>query len=188
MNSELDHALFIRSYPGSPLGGDAGVVLPTEDGALVALIDATGHGLMAYGVAMKARSTIQNHADLPPDALLHLLDKELRGSDGAAISIVRVRRDHVEFSGIGNVNIRINEQQFLPKIGIVGYRMRTPEVSRAKFPQGSWLLLHTDGVSTPNSIPRGSARTIARTLVEENGSMQDDAAVLALRWQERVHA
>jgi hypothetical protein len=50
------------------------------------------------------------------------------------------------------------------------------------------LLLHTDGVSTPNSIPRGSARTIARTLVEENGSMQDDAAVLALRWQEKVHA
>jgi Stage II sporulation protein E (SpoIIE) len=188
MKSELDYSLYVRSYPGSPLGGDTGVIVPNEEGALVALVDATGHGLMAYGVAMKARATILSHTEAAPDELLLLLDKELRGTDGAAISIVRVRGHQIEFSGIGNVSVRVNEQQFLPKIGIVGYRMRTPVLSRAKLPRGSWLLLHTDGVSTPGALPRGSARTVARALVEECGSMQDDAAVLALRWQEKILA
>jgi hypothetical protein len=56
----LDHALHVRSYPGSPRGGDSGMVIPRPDGALVVLIDATGHGLSAYAIAQKAKALIQS--------------------------------------------------------------------------------------------------------------------------------
>ena len=45
--------------------------------------------------------------------------------------------------------------------------MRKPDVVRVTFEPNNWLLMHTDGVSQPRSIPTGSAETAARTLVEE---------------------
>ena len=84
---ELDFAVHVRPYPGAPRGGDAGVVIPSGDGALAVLIDAAGHGLAAYVVAQKARETIYAHPDAEPDELLLLLDASLKGGVGAAVSV-----------------------------------------------------------------------------------------------------
>lgn len=186
LSFELDHATQIRSFPGSPKGGDAGVFVAHEDGALVALIDASGHGLSAYPVAQKARSIIKSHAHLEPDALLTLLDEGLKGTVGAAISIARIRKDTLTFAGIGNVSARIDAMRLVTNAGILGCRMRTPHVARMAFPCGAWLLMHTDGITSPSSIPPGNASAVAEALINTLGTETDDASVLALRWQQKV--
>lgn len=179
----LDWAVHVRSYPGAPRGGDAGVVIPSPNGALAVLIDGAGHGLSAYNIAQKARAAIYENPDKEPDALLTLLNDVLKGTPGAAISAARVRNNELSFCGIGNVKASVGLRSLEVKEGIVGVRMRPPRLSKLELPFNAWFLMHTDGVSVPTSIPAGAAATVARSLIESHGSEHDDAAVLALRWR-----
>jgi hypothetical protein len=183
---ELECAVHIRSYPGAPRGGDAGVVVRGEDGALAALIDATGHGLTAYAVAQTARRALLETSRREPDAILQELDAALAGSIGAAISIAHIRLHEIAFAGVGNVSASVGLRPLLVRPGVVGRRMRKPTVVRVAFEPNTWLLMHTDGVSRPETIPAGDAETAARVLVEAKGSHHDDAGVLLIRWRERL--
>jgi hypothetical protein len=182
---ELEWAVHIRSCHGAPRGGDAGVVVPDEDGALAALIDATGHGLTAYAVAQTARHVLLQTSSREPAAVLQELDAALAGSIGAAISVAHIRLNELAFAGIGNVSASVGLHPLLVRPGVVGRRMRTPTVVRASFEPNTWLLMHTDGVSRPEVIPPGDADTAARVLVEAKGSRHDDAGVLLMRWRGR---
>jgi len=180
---ELDWSISVRSYPGAPRGGDLGLVIPAPDGALAALIDASGHGLSAFKVAQQARNVLLGSTDWAPDALLCELDAALSGSIGAAISVARIYPDSVTFAGVGNVQASVDLSPLLVREGVVGLRMRTPRTVTVALTADAWLLMHTDGVKHPNAIPAGSAETSARTLVETRGSDHDDAGVLLARWR-----
>lgn len=182
----LDWAIHVRSYPGAPRGGDAGVVIPCADGALSVLIDGAGHGLSAYRIAQMAREAVYEHPDAEPAALLDILDRTLKGTSGAAISVGRLRHDALSFCGVGNVRGSVGLRPLPVREGIVGYRMRPPKVISAEMRPDVWFLMHTDGVSAPTAIPAGPAAHVARGLVECFGSANDDAAVLALRWRAGV--
>ena len=177
--------MHVRSYPGAPRGGDVGVIVLDECGALAALVDATGHGLTAYAVAQAARKILLQTSSREPDVVLQELDATLAGSIGAAISVAHVRPHELAFSGVGNVSASIGLRPMLVRPGVVGRRMRKPAVARMAFEPNTWLLMHTDGVSRPDTIPAGDAETAARALVEAKGSHHDDAGVLLLRWRER---
>jgi hypothetical protein len=179
----LDWKIDIRPLAGSPRGGDMGVFIPLEDGALAALIDASGHGLAAYSVAQTARNTILNHTSREPAVLLYDLNSALQGSIGAAISIVRIYPDSVEFAGVGNVNASIGLRPLLVRSGVVGVRMRTPNIVSTNLPQNAWFLMHTDGVSRPRSLPNGNAETVAKAVMKTHATDHDDAGILLLRWQ-----
>lgn len=183
---DLDWAVHVRSYPGAPRGGDAGIVIPVGDGALAALIDGAGHGLSAYHIAERARAFVYDNPDGEPDALLERLDQTLRGTSGAAISIARLRHRELSFCGIGNVQASVALRPLEVRVGVVGLRMRRPKVIRTELKPDVWFLMHTDGLSSPTHIPVGSAAHVARSLVEKLGSHNDDASVLALRWREPV--
>lgn len=181
LSLELGH--HVRSYPGAPRGGDAVVVLERDDGAMVTVIDATGHGLTAYAVVVEARRTLHRLSSDDPAEILNALDAALRGGPGAAISVVRVYEERVVFAGVGNVRGAVGDNALAPRPGVVGVRMRTPHLHTHSLPPDRWLLLHTDGVAAPREIPRGSAETVARAVVHAHGSDHDDAAVFAARWR-----
>jgi hypothetical protein len=181
---DLEWAVHVRSYPGAPRGGDVGLVLPGQDGTLAALIDASGHGLTAYAVAQVARKTLLAIPDREPDAVLNKLDAALAGSIGAAVSVAYIRPNELSFAGIGNVSASVGLRPLVARAGVVGRRMRAPDVVRVAFQPNTWLLMHTDGLSPPRAIPAGGAESAARALVETNGSRHDDAGVLLLRWKE----
>lgn len=163
-----------------------GLVIPFEDGAFAALVDATGHGLPAYAVAQTARRTILESASYRPDLLLNELDEALAGTIGAAISLARIYHDHIEFAGVGNVNAMVGGQSLLVRTGIVGQRMRTPHVVHVDFPTDTWLMMYTDGLSRPKSIPAGNAATASGLLIETASLDHDDAGILLARWQRPV--
>ena len=177
----LEWKVLIHAFPGMPRGGDAGVVIPREDGALAVLIDASGHGLAAYAVAQKARAAVLNSLSERPDTLIGELHEALKGTIGAAVSAVRIRNGSVDHAGVGNVQTSINLAPMLGQPGVVGHRMRTPRLTTAPLAPGQWLLMHTDGVSRPRSLPNGNAESVARKLMEQHGSDNDDAAILLLR-------
>lgn len=185
LNAMLDAAVYVRPYPGLPLGGDLGVIRPFDDGALVALVDALGHGLTAYSAAQSARHALLTTTSQAPEVILAELDVALQGSVGAVAAIARVYPDRVAFAGIGNVAAWCAGQRLLSRDGVLGQRFRTPRTSEHALPPGQWLLLASDGISSAKPlVPVGTAATAARALVEAFGKAHDDAAVLAARWLE----
>ncbi len=183
MTPALEHAVHVRSYPGSPRGGDLGFVLPRADGALAVLIDATGHGLASHAVALAARSVIATNADEDLGTIFTELDAALSGTPGAAVSIARIVGESVTFAGVGNVAAYIDLHPILGRVGVVGHHGRRPPIAQATLAPDAWLLMHTDGVRRPDAIPRGEASEAAAALVRAHGVTHDDAAVLLLRWR-----
>ena len=181
---ELDWNILIRPLSGHPRGGDMGVYIPLKDGALAAMIDASGHGLAAYSVAQTARNIILNHTSRDPVVILNDLNTALQGSIGAAISVARVYSDSIEFAGIGNVNAAIGTRQLLVRAGVVGVRMRTPAVIRSKFERNEWFIMHTDGISRPRLLPGGNAQSVSSKIMKTHACEHDDAGIMLLRWQD----
>jgi len=186
MALELESAVHVRSFPGAPRGGDMGLVRPLPGGALVALIDATGHGLPAYAAAQMARKMLLNTDEEDPSVLLQQLHTLLAGTVGAAISIARVYDELIRFAGVGNVAAQVGRKALVASPGVIGQRMRTARTHESRFEPGVWFLMHTDGVAPPPSVPPGSADTAARALVDTHGSRLDDAAVALVRWREVI--
>jgi len=185
LTAVLDAAVHVRPYPGFPLGGDLGVIRPLDDGALVALVDAVGHGLTAYSAAQTARHTLMTTSSEAPEVVLAELDAALQGSVGAVAAVARIFPNRVVFAGIGNVAAWCAGQRLLLREGVLGQRFRTPRVSEHALPAGQWLILASDGISSAKvPLPSGAAETAARAIVESAGKAHDDAAVLAARWVE----
>lgn len=185
LSAGLDAAVHVRPFPGAPRGGDLGVIRALDDGALIALVDALGHGLTAYAAAQIAHRTLLASELDGPSEILAELHEALKGSVGAAAAVARVRRGHFSFAGIGNVAGWYAGQRLMLRDGVLGQRYRTPRVSEHELSSGQWLVLNTDGVSySGEALPAGEAATVARWLVERGGKPHDDAAVLAARWVE----
>ena len=187
LNAVLDAASFVRPYPGSPRGGDLGVIRPLEDGALVALVDALGHGLTAHAAAMVAHRSLLGTRSEEPAVILAELHQALRGTVGAVAAVARIFRERFTFAGIGNVGGWYGGRRLLSREGILGQHYRPPRVTEQPISCAEWLLLHTDGVSYSGAaLPSGTAETVVRALVTSSGKSHDDAAVLAARWVEGV--
>jgi hypothetical protein len=185
LSAVLDAAVHVRPYPGQPRGGDLGVIRPLEDGALVALVDALGHGLTAYAAAQIAHKTLLGTRSEAPDVILAELHEALAGTVGAVASVARIFRGHFNFAAIGNVTAWCAGRRLLAREGVLGQRYRTPRVSEHDLAAGQWLLFVTDGVSySGTALPGGAAATVVQKLVESSGKDHDDAAALAARWVE----
>jgi len=187
LNAVLDAASFVRPHPGLPRGGDRAVVRELEDGALVVLLDALGHGLTAHAAAQAAhRALLAMHSE-EPTVVLSDLHEALRGTVGAAAAVARVFRDHLTFAGIGNVAGWFGGRRLLTREGVLGQRFRAPHVTEQPLSCSEWLFLHTDGVSySGEALPSGTAATVVRSLVDSAGKSYDDAAALAVRWVESL--
>ena len=182
---QLDAAVHVRPYPGAPRGGDFGIIRPLDEGVLLALVDAVGHGLTAYAAAQIALRTLHSTARETPDAILAELHEALKSSVGAVAAVAVVTADRIKFAGLGNISAWWAGQRLLSQGGALGQRYRTPRVTECTVTPGRWLIMHTDGVSfAGGDLPAGEAATLARGLVEKGGKSHDDAAVLAARWLE----
>lgn len=181
----LDAAVYVRPYPGFPRGGDLGVIRPFDEGALVALIDALGHGFSAYSAARIAERTLLDTRSEAPDRILAELHEALVPSVGAVAAVARIFRGRFTYAGVGNVACWCGGQRLLMRDGVLGQHHRALRVSEHALPLGQWLVMHTDGVSySGQAMPSDGAATAARALVESAGKAHDDAGVLVARWLE----
>jgi negative regulator of sigma-B (phosphoserine phosphatase) len=189
----MNAASHVRPATGFASAGDHVVVLEGAGATLVAVIDGLGHGLDSWAAAVLAGDVITQYRDEDVLTILQHCHRELRGSRGAAISLLRVGEDgEAEYSGVGNVDI-IALRGTTPPVfcvaGIVGHNMRSPRAHSFVMGRSDVLCMFTDGVSARGGLREllgGSLAETARRIVDVRGRPHDDAAALVFTRDEAV--
>jgi phosphoserine phosphatase RsbX len=184
---EIDHLSLPCS--GELENGDAVVTRIEDDGALIAVVDALGHGPPAAKVAASVVECLSQVA-LGENAasVMGRLDTRLRGTRGAAVLLCVFHASRLEACSVGNVEIR-SVGTPLPLVstpGIVGNGWRRLKVYAGPIPNRERFIVHTDGVSSrfdPAAFgPPGRAKTsrveVCATLMRRLRRQHDDATIL----------
>jgi negative regulator of sigma-B (phosphoserine phosphatase) len=172
---------------GEIANGDAVVVRHFDGGALVAVIDALGHGRKAADDLAATKL-----AAVPLDAgsrgvldILDLVHDALRGSRGAAAMICVVEQDRIEGCGVGNVELRCAGVS-LPVVlspGILGVGKIRMRPFAGRLSPGCRLYMFSDGISRRapfTELARLPADEACRELLDRYRRNHDDASVLVL--------
>ena len=98
-----------RPATGGDVCGDAGVIIPIDQGTLICLADGLGHGPEARAAADAACRYARAHAAEPLDALMRGMDGALSVTRGAAVSLLAILPSlrQARFAGVGNVDLRV---------------------------------------------------------------------------------
>src|SRR5260370_34998404 len=101
----IEYAVAAVPAPGETESGDLHAVIPTQRGALVAVIDGSGHGAEAASAARVAVATLEAHPNEGGIQLLQRWHERLRGTRGAVMSLGPL--DGIENTitrlGVGNI-------------------------------------------------------------------------------------
>ncbi len=175
---------------GETQNGDAAMVRRFVDGgldgALIAVIDALGHGPLAAEAAAVA---LRYLADAPVAQGLRVIVEELharlRGTRGAAGMFVLVREHRLEGCGVGNVALRsyrANVPAMLtPGVLGAGGSLKSLRVFRAELSSGDRLVVHSDGIDARFDelvARRDPALETCHAIMKRNRRPHDDATVL----------
>mgnify|MGYP001122914050 CR=1 FL=1 len=191
----VDVGIATRAMPGDSEQPCGDVGFFCRDGAtvLVGLIDGLGHGPKANDVAERARNAVTFRlSNEPLEKIFEQLTELFRADRGFVAAICRVnpQAETLEFSGIGNITSRLfrdGETTLLSGSGIVGQYSQRPKSKTISFPQGSFLVLHTDGLSSHLHARQllehrhESADQAAHALLEQHARSTDDCGVVVIR-------
>jgi len=176
-----------RTVPkaGEFANGDAVVLRIEGEVAMVAAIDALGHGELAEHAAIKAVAFLEAW---PLDGELRDgmqgLHEALRGTRGAAASICLLRGPQLLFCGVGNVEVRCfgSKAPILLSPGVLGARVQQFRMCNATLAEGSRLVLYTDGIShrAPfETLRQLDPEAMCEELIQNHRKTSDDATVVA---------
>jgi len=190
----VDWCLVKRSLTGpEDECGDTGVVIEYDGGCFLALVDVLGHGSSAAAVAALAERFLKENYRLDPVDLMKGLHVHLKGTRGAVAAICRfdISRGELIYAGVGNITTRVfGEKQYrlVPRDGILGYMIASPNESSVKLTPGDILVLSSDGIREhfdadcfPDLLT-GPARKIAERLLATFGKENDDASCIVMRY------
>lgn len=182
-----------RPLAGEEECGDAYAVRRTRVGWLLLSVDGLGHGPLAARAANQATRIFRESAEESPRALMTALHAGLTGTRGAAAAVGHLdqaaRRLH--YTGVGNIAGRLvgagRARGLLTFPGIVGHNAHTIKEMAYDLEPGSWVVMHSDGLSdkwspddTPGLLDR-SPLVVAATLMRDAAVHRDDASILVAR-------
>lgn len=182
-----------RPLSPHPVGGDIASWLPCDNGLLLVVADVTGHGDMAYRVAVRLPAMLSQLATSQVGDMLRALDHELRGSAGAAVGVLFLDPEAREFryAGVGNTGVsRVNGSPWrgVSRDGVVGLRMPDVFEQYGALQHGDRFVLWTDGVDGErirtarlNGLTL-SADELSRDIVAGHGRAEDDALAVVVGW------
>lgn len=183
---------------GERVNGDAWSWWTDERGTLAVLADGLGHGPEAAAAGALAVARPDELAALPlPEALLRV-HARLRGSRGAAVTVVRLQRaedgegSELLVAGVGNVAAAVvsrdgSVRRTLIGHGTAGLAIRTPVQTVTRVPADGAVVLHTDGLlgswdfgGRARAVP-ASPVILAATLLRDHERGSDDTGIVVLR-------
>ena len=179
-----DVAFDTRPCAGETANGDAVFVWTGSQRAVLAVIDALGHGPAAAECARRAMSALD--AAAPQASLLELMERvhvALRGSRGAAMTALVLTPASWSACAVGNVSMRASGVAFdVPMSpGVLGGRVRKMRVTEATPRPRARLALFSDGLSSRWSLEPAStlrAREVCDQLFSAYAKTTDDATLL----------
>jgi phosphoserine phosphatase RsbX len=176
-----------RPVMGETVCGDSFVVAPFEGGTLLCLADGLGHGASAHAASDAACRHAKEHAGTALEALIRSIDRLLRGTRGAAVSLLSFSAQRVQFVGIGNVELRaVARTRIAPPTmpGIVGQGVRKVRVWEYPLAEGDLFVLMSDGISTRfelSELAHLAPQPLADALLAAHHKSHDDACCAAAR-------
>jgi len=188
----------VRAFPlhGEEISGDAHVVLETNKGALVGVVDGLGHGNEAARASENALTILTNYRE---ETLFHLVKRcheELLQTRGVVFTLAsfNFEQDTMTWISVGNVEgvlVRANPNEepsiehALQRSGVIGFRLPLIQASILSILPGDTLVLASDGIRPlfHNDIKRKTpVETIAQEIGERYLRGVDDAMVLVGRY------
>jgi len=177
--------------------GDLCVVWSPHDGALIAVVDGSGHGAEAAAAAQTAATAIGAFTHESPVALVLRCHEQLRGTRGAAMTLASLNLldRTMTWLGIGNVEGVLchtpepenqGSDRVLLRSGVVGYRLPArlkAEVLPLK--PNDILIMATDGVKpefAEEAALAGDPRLVAERLLLQYDGHRDDALVFVAKY------
>jgi phosphoserine phosphatase RsbX len=179
--------------------GDLCSVWSPTDGALIAVVDGSGHGPDAAEAARVAADAMAPHPQESPVALILRCHEQLRGTRGAAMTLASLNLFDCTMTwlGIGNVEAvlcragdvdRQESERVLLRAGVVGFRL--PQRLKAEvipLRHCDTLIMATDGVKpefADDTAIGGDPKQVAARLLSQHSTQRDDALVLVAKYEQ----
>jgi phosphoserine phosphatase RsbX len=196
--ARLEIGIAHYALAGDSESGDRCVVRTSAQRTLIGVIDGLGHGHEAASAAGAAAEILEGFAGEAVGSLLERCHERLRGTRGAAITLIVIDADGTiaEWVGVGNVAAGIRQTQtsgkrscreLLVRSGIAGSSLTSARAFRLPLNSGDMVLLATDGVDprfidSPEAIAGNEpAQRVADTILAGYATMRDDALVVVAR-------
>lgn len=191
--TEIELGALCLPQPGEGVSGDNWAVLNRQGTTLIMVSDGLGHGPLASEASREAVLAFRRNPHAPPVTMLEKIHLALRGTRGAAVAVAEVDwvRSVVRFAGVGNISGVIvtsgTERHMVSHYGIVGSQIRKIQEFDYPLPDGSVVILHSDGLSARwslNAYPGLASRhpaLIAAMLYRDCWRGTDDAAVVGVK-------
>jgi hypothetical protein len=196
--TRLDIGIAHYALPGESESGDRCVVRTSAQRTLIGVIDGLGHGREAASAAGAAAEILEGFSGEAVDSLLERCHERLRGTRGAAITLIVIDAGVTiaEWVGVGNVAVGVRQTQtsgksscreLLVRSGIAGSSLTSARALRLPLNSGDMVLLATDGVDprfidSPEAISGNEpAQRVADTILASFATMRDDALVVVAR-------
>jgi anti-sigma regulatory factor (Ser/Thr protein kinase) len=190
----FDLASQIRSRGGQMVSGDRALSLACDDGMLIGILDASGHGATANAVAEKLEECFHVEGSSDLERLMRRLDETARGTIGAAAGLAFVAETTGYFRYVGVGNTRAGQMgstswRGISRDGLLGAHRFQVTVQTGKLAPRDVLMLWTDGIPESGQSARtafSSYRTaaeMASKAITDFARDYDDAACLVLRWR-----
>jgi anti-sigma regulatory factor (Ser/Thr protein kinase) len=173
--------------------GDAFVIKPWAESALVGVIDGLGHGAFAHRAAQAARQYVESHFDQPLDRIFLGTGCACRATRGVVMALARFDwgRGRLAFASVGNIETRVFPHSepfnFCIRRGVIGLNAPNAVVTEHPWPPDHVLVLHSDGLRPHWSwrdfpgLADQPAPAMAQELLRVLAREYDDATVLVVR-------
>ena len=172
--------------------GDAWASWSAGELTSIFLVDGLGHGLEAERAAKVAIEAFERHAERSTADVLDSVHRAMRATRGGAVAIAELdrRKGQLKYSGIGNISGLVVSpagpvQHLVSLPGIAGHTFRRLQEFVYPWPDGSVLIMHSDGITTHWTLPpplrTRRADVIAGTVYRDFRRGNDDATVVAVR-------
>jgi phosphoserine phosphatase RsbX len=181
-----------RPKEGQYVSGDAFAVIEQGTTLLVALVDGLGGGEEAAVAARKALETVQAHADKRLKEIIELCHREMHGTRGGVMGLLRIdsASQQLSYVGVGNIGIYVLSARSIKPIsknGILGHNQLPSLLEQtSQYNEGDVFIMYSDGISTRflNDIQQirrsHDPEELATSIMTGFGKPIDDATVVVL--------
>lgn len=147
------------------------------------MIDGLGHGAPAALAAEAAtRFLLASDEVFDVEALMIGLGRVLRGTRGAAATLLARSGRRIRAVGVGNVSLRCIGASFpfTNTPGVVGGAMRKLRVAEIELARAARFVVHSDGVSSRFEVPELAPEAAVARIFEGHAQSHDDASLLVV--------
>ena len=155
----------------------------------ILISDGLGHGIEASKPTNLAISILNENPDLSLEDLFMKVHEALNKTRGAAVFVLDVFEDKVDYVGIGNISTRIlsfegKTRGLISKPGIVGHKISRLQLFSEPLHKGDLIISYSDGLKSINlnhMIKSGLPVVVAAALYSKYALRNDDRSIVVYK-------